>query len=77
MIKEDIIAWFSQQSGVSEEEILQNANENYFDLGYIDSFAFIELLSLLEDKGYTFSNEQFENRKFATIAGLIAILEGK
>ena len=43
-----VIEWFKKHTSVSEKEINENKDENYFDLGYIDSFEFIELISDIE-----------------------------
>lgn len=70
-----IIQWFRSHTDFSEEEIRSHMDENYFDLGYVDSFGFIELISEIEDLGIELANDQFEDREFSTIRGLIAVLE--
>lgn len=69
-----VIKWFMKHALISESELILHKDENYFDLGYIDSFEFIELLSDIEELGVELGNEQFEDRRFSTISGLIAIL---
>ncbi|MBR3834091.1 MAG: hypothetical protein IKJ73_07215 [Lachnospiraceae bacterium] len=69
-----IVKWFVDHTGKTESEIVRDAKENYFDLGYIDSFEFIELISDLEEAGIQLNNDSFEDRRFATIEGLIEIL---
>lgn len=72
-----IVNWFVKNANVEREEILGNLNENYFQLGYIDSFEFITLISDIEDTfDVEFENDQFEDRSFSTIAGMASIIEG-
>ena len=70
-----VIEWFENHSTASREQIMENLDKNYFDLSYIDSFQFIELISDIEEIGIELGNDQFEDRNFATINGLIGILE--
>lgn len=72
-----VIQWFVKHANVSEEEIRNHMDVNYFNKEYIDSFEFIELIGDIEDLGIELDNEQFEDRKFATIRGLIEILNQK
>ncbi len=72
-----VINWFMEHTGLTEEEIKNNMEVNYFNKEYIDSFEFIELIADIEDLGIELDNEQFEDRKFATIKGLIEILNEK
>lgn len=67
-----VINWFVENGEVSNEEIRNHLDENYFELGYIDSFAFIMLISAIEDElGVSFDNDMFQNRSFSTINGLV------
>lgn len=77
-IKECLINWFVENSDFAKEVIENNLNENYFEQQWIDSFSFINFISDLEEKfGISFSNEEFQNREFATINGLVLIIKGK
>ena len=69
--------WFISNTGITREQLEEHATENFFDLGWLDSFQYIKLLSDLEELNVTLTNDQFENRRFATIAGMIDILEEK
>ena len=72
-----LIKWF-QDNGNNTADIEQHLDKNYFDLGYIDSFSFILLISAIEDElGVSFDNSEFQKREFATINGLAKIIEGK
>lgn len=71
-----IIDWMADNSGVSSEVISQDSEANFFEKEYIDSFAFIMLISQIEETfGVTFDNEQFEDRAFSTINGLAECIE--
>jgi acyl carrier protein len=73
-----IIRWFQKNSNIEERQLYKNLSSNYFELGWIDSFKFIEFISYLErEYEITFSNDEFQNRSFATIAGLSAIIRKK
>lgn len=75
VIVEWIVSWLADHAGILKDDVEKHLGENYFDLGYIDSFGFIELLDSIESEyGIQFDNEQFEDRKFATISGLAEII---
>ncbi|MBR3468898.1 MAG: hypothetical protein IKH28_04305 [Lachnospiraceae bacterium] len=71
-----LIEWFAENSGQDEDLVRDCVDDNYFEKGFIDSFAFISLLGDIEDEfGIEFSNDQFEDRSFSTISGLASIIE--
>jgi acyl carrier protein len=73
-----LIKWFVSNSNTSEEEIKKNLMNNYFENGWIDSFKFIKFIADIEDFfKVTFSNDEFQNRNFATIYGLTKIIKSK
>jgi len=73
-----ILKWFQDNANVLENEINKDRDENYFMKGWIDSLKFISFISDIENKfNISFSNDEFQNRKFATINGIIQILEDK
>ncbi len=77
-INEWVINWFVENSDAEEEDIKPNIENNYFESGWIDSFEFMNLISDIEDEfEIEFSNDEFQNRDFATINGLIKILKGR
>jgi acyl carrier protein len=78
MIKDWIIEWVSTNSNVSKSKIVENTNANYFERQWLDSFTFINFITDIEKEfKISFSNEEFQNRDFATIDGLIKIIESK
>ena len=61
-----------------KHEISKKLGENYFENGWLDSLKFIELINDVEQEfEILFSNDEFQNRKFATINGLKEIITGK
>jgi len=73
-----IIRWFVDYSPVDEEEIRSGLSENYLEKGWIDSFRFILFISQIEKHfSVSFSNDEFQNRSFATVAGLAEIIRRK
>ena len=76
--EEWIINWFIENTDVNSTKIKNNLNENYLGKGWIDSFKFISFITEIEDYfKLKFSNDEFQNRKFATIHGLVEILRNK
>ncbi len=73
-----ILNWFQENTNVLQNEINENKDENYFMKGWIDSLKFISFISDIENQfKISFSNNEFQDRKFATINGIIKILEDK
>jgi acyl carrier protein len=77
-ISEWIVRWFLEHSSGEEKEIRQQLKENYLEKGWIDSFKFILFITQVEKQfGISFSNDEFQNRNFATIAGVAGIIRRK
>jgi len=73
-----IIEWFDKNTIATKEELENDITHNYFDKGWIDSLQFISFITELENNfKISFSNEEFQNKKFATIQGLTKIIGGK
>lgn len=77
-IEENLINWFSLKTQLSQDEIQNQKDNNYFEMQWIDSFTFLEFIVFLE-KTYniSFSNDEFQNKDFANITGLAQIIKGK
>lgn len=70
--------WFEKNTPAKKHEISKNLDKNYFGNGWLDSLKFIELINDVEQEfQILFSNDEFQNRKFATISGLREIITGK
>ncbi len=70
--------WFEKNTPAKKHEISKKLSENYFKNGWLDSLKFIELINDVEQEfEILFSNDEFQNRKFATINGLREIITGK
>ncbi|MGE5473223.1 MAG: AAC(3) family N-acetyltransferase [Ignavibacteriales bacterium] len=73
-----IIEWFKEQTGETDNEIRSRTNENYFENCWMDSFTFISFITKVEEKfNISFDNDEFQDRSFATIEGLIKNIESK
>ena len=69
------IKWFAQNGSAKEQEMRQHLDDNYFDLGYVDSFGFIMLIGAAEQEFHiSFQNDQFQDRSFSTIRGFAECL---
>jgi acyl carrier protein len=76
--REWLIEWFDQQTAVSESVLRVNTDEDYLQEGWIDSMKFIGLISSVEDEfDIEFSNDEFQDRSFATIDGLAEMIATK
>ena len=77
-VKTWLIEWFKTNADLSEEDIGNDLNVNYFEKGWIDSFKFITFITDIEDNfNIRFSNDQFQDRAFSTIYGVIRLIEEK
>lgn len=77
-VKKWLISWFLKNTNADEEEIKKNFSEDYISIGWIDSLKFIEFIDACEKEfNIRFSNDEFQNREFATINGITKIIEEK
>lgn len=75
-VKKWIIDWFISEGEADENSVKDNLDTNYFTIGFIDSFKFINMIADIEEKyGIEFDNDQFEDRSFSTINGLTNVIE--
>lgn len=73
-----LIEWFSQQTVVDQDTLRSNTDVDYLQEGWIDSMQFIGLVSSIEDEfDIEFSNDEFQDRSFATISGLAQMIADK
>lgn len=76
-IEKWIVNWFVTNGGQDEKEVYAHFEDNYFAVGFIDSFQFINLIADAEEKfDIEFNNEQFADRSFSTIYGFASIIRG-
>lgn len=69
--KKWIMKWFQERSAPPAEF----ADQNYFELGLIDSFGVIELIDDLEAEfRIKFRQTHIQDRRFATVSGLAEIV---
>ena len=76
-VKDWVLDWFEKNS-LADKNDLNQIHENYFGKGWVDSLKFIQLVSDIESEfKISVSNNEFQDRTFSTIEGLIKIVEGK
>lgn len=74
-IKEWLIDWFANHSSMNAAELEAASKEDYLKSGIIDSFAFVTLISDIDDEyEITFTNEDFLDPRFSNIEGLAAMI---
>ena len=70
-----IVAWFASRRKFTGDGA-QLINTNYFEAGWLTSMEVVELVSEIEDKfGIQFAEEDFQDSRFATMAGLSHLVE--
>lgn len=73
-MQEQLLNLFSAVANLPVSEI--RTDVNFFEEGYIDSFAVIELIADVEDLFFIkFTNEDFLDRRFASIEGLLLMIK--
>lgn len=73
-IEQWVRAWFTERA----PEIELKKEDNYFEKGAIDSFGVIELIEEMESHfSVRFTEQDFQDRRFATLIGLVQILREK
>ena len=77
-IRSWLSVWFVKNTNISEGEIEECSSKSYFELGLIDSLKFISFIPDLEEYfNIQFSNDEFQDRSFSTINGLVDIISTK
>ena len=72
-----IINCLEDNAGIEKDEILKKNEENYLELGWIDSLKFISFITDIEETfKIRFSNDVFQDRDFSTVKGLSKIING-
>ncbi|MHC1748159.1 MAG: acyl carrier protein [Cellulosilyticaceae bacterium] len=76
-IKQWIIAWMLENVGMEEQELKEHTQDNYFDMGWLDSYTFVGFITDLEKQlNKKFTNGELTKKEFRTIDGLIKIISG-
>lgn len=74
-VKEWLIDWFANHSSLSTSELEVASKDDYLKKGIIDSFAFVTLISDIDDEyDITFTNEDFLDPRFSNIEGLATMI---
>jgi len=73
--KKWLIDWFSKKDKFNPND-KNMLNANYFELDIIDSLEVIFMIEAIEKEfGISFTQDDFQNRQFATVLGLSAIID--
>jgi acyl carrier protein len=73
-----LIDWFVRNAGLSAKEIAARTKENFLQAGWIDSLKFVNFILEIEGAfGIHFSNEDFQDREFVTLDGLVRYISQK
>lgn len=63
---------------MSRDTIVEETGADYLESGWIDSMAFIKLISDVEEEyEIEFENDKFQDRSFATLDGLSEMIVKK
>ena len=77
-IQKWLVDWFSKNSSTNEEEVLSHIDDNYFELGYVDSFGFLSMIVDIQEKyEVELNNDDFTGQGFITINGLSELIANK
>lgn len=77
-VKNVVVKWFVSHVSLKEREIYKMLHENYFEKGWVDSLGFISFVNDMEQEfGIRFSNNEFQEKAFTTITGVVKIIEEK
>lgn len=70
-----LLTWFGKRGDGPKGNREHQRETNYFESGLIDSFGVIELIGDAESEfGIQFTEQHFQDRRFATIGGLAEII---
>lgn len=71
-----LVDWLIVNNRASKEDIDARLEANYFEMGWLDSLAFISFLAAVEEHfDISFDNGDFTDRSFSTIAGMAKRIE--
>lgn len=77
-VKTWVTTWFLTHTTATVDEITRSTGASYFDNGWMDSLKFITFIMDVEEHFFiTFNNDEFQDRSFSTIDGLITIITQK
>lgn len=74
----DHTTWLFDWFRARAPQVTLAAEDNYFSAGAIDSFGVIELIEDMEQAfSVRFTQDDFQDRRFSSVAGLAALLAEK
>nr|WP_279381356.1 acyl carrier protein [Candidatus Thiosymbion oneisti] len=66
--------WFAGRT----PDLELDRDDNYFEVGAIDSFSVIELIENVENRfSIRFTEQDFQDRRFVTLSGLAELIREK
>lgn len=69
-----LFAWFHERA----PQVELNPDDNFFNMGAIDSLGVIELIEAMERAfAVRFTQDDFQDRRFSSVSGLAAMLAEK
>jgi acyl carrier protein len=72
---EERIVNFLSTLDTGEESPVIEVDTDLFETGILDSFGFVELLGFLEkETGHPVTEEQMDDPRFTTVAGIVEVL---
>ncbi len=77
-MKDWVLNWFHNRTGIAIEELLAQEESNFIEQGFVDSFGFLELVSECEQNNpVEFRDEDFSSEIFYTIKGFSETAEAR
>lgn len=71
-----LLEWFYNKGLSKEKTAEEQLKLNYFEAGLVDSFGVMELITEIETHfAVRFTETHFQERRFSTVGGLIAIVD--
>jgi acyl carrier protein len=76
-MEERILSFLSKQSTENPPPAI-DVDTDLFDTGILDSFGFVELIGFLEkETGHSVAEEDMDDPRFTTIAGIVEVMSEK
>ena len=76
-MEERILSFLSKLNTENKPSVIE-ANTDLFETGFLDSFGFVELVGFLETlTGQTVTEEEMDDPRFTTVAGIVEVMSEK
>lgn len=78
MYQNYILNWLETERSLQIKDREAFSKQNYLEQGDLDSFGFVQLIAEVEEHfKITFTEEDFDQEKIMTIAGLVEVIKEK